>query len=154
MPDLTDILLELQGQIVELQRRHENSDRPGVVHAVDVAKKKVRLQIGGTDNEPFLTPWVPYAQVAGELKIHSPPSVGQQMMFRCPDGDFRQGYAIPYTWSNQNPSPSDRADEHVTAFGQSKQTIREGQLRHEVGSSQVRVSEERVRAVAPMIDLN
>jgi len=152
--DAIDILLEFDFDLADIKRRLENSERHGVVHAVDVDKKKCRLRIGGTDEEPFLTPWVPYSQVAGDLKIHSPPSVGQQMTFRCPDGDFRQGCVIPYTWSNQNPSPSDRTDEHVTTFGQSKQTIREGQLKQEVGSSQVRVSGERVRAVAPMIDLN
>lgn len=154
MPDLIGILLSLDAEIAEMKRRFENGERPGTVHEVDAAKRRCRLRIVGSDGEPFLTPWIPYVQHAGALKFHSPPSPGQQMMFVCPDGDFRQGRAEPYTWSNDNPSPSDRADEHVLTFGQAKQTIREGQMRQEVGSSRVKVAEGSVRARAPMIDLN
>ncbi|MBB4042016.1 hypothetical protein GGR34_003701 [Microvirga flocculans] len=124
MPDMIEILLRLDAEVAELKRRFENSQRVGVVKEVDPAKGRVRLQVGGTDGEPFLTPWVPYAQVAGDLKIHSPPSIGQQMILICPDGDFRQGMALPFTFSKQNPSPSDKGDEHVTEFGDFREEIR------------------------------
>jgi len=171
MSDLIDFLIGFDFTVTELQRRFENSQRPGVVHEVDPAKQRVRLLLGGTEASPFLSPWVPYSQVAGELKVHSPPSKGQQMIFVCPDGDFRRGYAVPFTWSNQNPSPSSRGDEHVTTYGKSKQTVRKGQIRQEVGpqaahevlekavsskvgGSLVRLLRNQVRAAASRIDLN
>jgi phage baseplate assembly protein V len=170
MADLIDALLRLDADLAEMKRRFENAERPGTVHEVDPAQHRVRLRIGGSEAEPFLTPWVPYAQTAGAFKFHNPPSPGQQMMFCCPDGDFRQGYAVPFTWSDANPSPSDKGDEHVATFGQTKTTVGTSRLRDEiesavheilaqqisskVGSSLVRVASARVRALSTRIDLN
>lgn len=103
-------------RISELERRLANVVRHGTVAEVDVARG-VRLRLGGTDAEPFLGPWVPYGQAAGALKVHTPPSVGQQMTVFSPAGDFRQGTALPMAWSTENPSPSGATDENVVTFG-------------------------------------
>ncbi len=103
-------------RISELERRLANVVRHGTVAEVDVARG-VRLRLGGTDAEPFLGPWVPYGQSAGALKVHTPPSVGQQMTVFSPAGDFRQGMAVPMAWSAENPSPSGATDENVVTFG-------------------------------------
>ena len=117
MSDLVELIRALSRRIDELERRSDNLVRHGTVEEVDTKKQEVRLRIGGTDEEPLISPWVPYGQIAGALKLHSPPSKGQQMTMISPAGDFRQAGAYPFTWSNANPSPSDKPDEHVLTFG-------------------------------------
>jgi phage baseplate assembly protein gpV len=104
--------------VADLERRISALMRHGTVQEVDPAKALVRLSYGtGSDGQPFLSPWVPYAQIAGALKVHTPPSVGQQMTTVSPNGDFQQAVALPMHWSNQNESPSSAGDEHVLTFG-------------------------------------
>lgn len=110
-------LAELAKRVAELERRHLSLLRHGTVEEVDPEKALVRLRIGGSDDKPFLSPWLPYAQIAGAMKVHSPPSQGQQMTMIAPTGDFRQSIAMPMTWSNQNEAPSKNGDEHVLTFG-------------------------------------
>lgn len=127
-------------RVAELERRNSNAFRHGTVVEVDPEKQLVRLQIGGTDQEPFKSPWVPYAQIAGAMKVHSPPSVGQTMTMLNPGGDFRQGIAMPMTWSDQNKSPSDKGDEHVLTFGNVNITIKDGSLKVTVGGHSVEIT--------------
>ena len=61
-------ILELLTRIAELERKLDSLFRHGPVHE----RKKidgrwfVRLRIGGTEQEPFLSPWIPYSsQTAG-----------------------------------------------------------------------------------------
>lgn len=118
-------IVELAARVAELERRAQNMLRHGTVAEVDAGKGLMRMQIGeGDDGQPFLSPWVPYGQIAGALKVHTPPSVGQQMTMISPTGDFRQAVAMPMTWSNQNASPSQSGSEHVLTFGSVKVEIR------------------------------
>ncbi|WP_238481516.1 hypothetical protein [Pseudochrobactrum algeriensis] len=39
-------------------------------------------------------------------------------------GDFRQGLALPMTWSDANKSPSDKGDENVMTFGSATVVVR------------------------------
>lgn len=121
-------IVELRAQIEGLRRRIAGMVRHGTVHVVDAKAGTVRLRLGGTDAEPFLSPAIPYAQVAGALKVHSPPSVGQQMTLMAPSGDFRQATALPMTWSDANGSPSEKGDEHVATFGDTRVEMRGGDL--------------------------
>lgn len=152
--DFIDRIARIGERLADLERRLENTDRYGTVQDVDPAKQRVRLRIGGTDAEPMLSPWVPYAQTAGALKLHSPPSVGQQMLIHSPDGDLRQGVASGMTWSNQNVSPSQKGDEHVLTFGQATITLRGGELIIQVGSSTITMTSGNIKLVSPRIDLN
>lgn len=110
-------VVELAARVAEMDRRLSQLVRHGTVEQVDAAKARVRLRIGEGDDGPLLSPWVPYGQIAGALKLHSPPSVGQQMTLCSPSGDVRQAVAMPMTWSNQNSSPSTAGDQHVLTFG-------------------------------------
>ena len=65
----------------------------------------------------FLSPWVPYAQFSGALRVHTPPTVGQQFTAMSPTGDFQQAVAVPLTHSTANPSPSTAAEQNVLSFG-------------------------------------
>lgn len=111
------IIARLAGRVAELERRVENMQRHGTVAEVDAGTSRVRLIIGGTEAEPMLSPWVRPAQMAGALKVHALPSVGQTMTLFSPGGEMAAGVALPFTWSNANAAPSDSAAENVVAFG-------------------------------------
>jgi len=118
--DLVDHLTHLYQRVQRIEGRVAGKARHGTVQEVDTAKQLVRLRIGGTDAEPYLSPWIPYAQVAGPgqaLKIHAPPAVGQSMTLLSPSGDLRQSTALPLTWSTPAPSPGQTADP-VATYGQ------------------------------------
>lgn len=122
---IPETVARLARRVAEVERRLENTVRSGKVAEVDPAKGRVRLTIGkGPDGTEQLSPWVPYAQQAGALKVHSPVSVGQNMTIFAPGGDLEQSMALPMTWNDDNPSPSDSGDENVLTFGDSKVEIR------------------------------
>lgn len=111
------LLVEVLRRTAEIERRFDGMIKQGPVAEVDPKRGTVRVRLGGTDKEPMLSPPIPYAQVAGGLKVHAPPTVGQQMTVLSGAGDFRQGLAVPMTWSDRNKSPSDKGDENVITFG-------------------------------------
>lgn len=104
-------------RVAEIERRNDNQVRHGKVTDVDTKKQRVRIEIGERDGKPVKSPWVPYAQVAGEYKSHTPPTKGQQMTIFAPNGEFRQAIVLPFTWSDNNKSPSEKEDEHVDTYG-------------------------------------
>lgn len=128
-------LADLMARVNDLERRLSRMVRHGTVHpgSTDPKAGTTRLRLGGTDEQPYLSPPIKYAQVAGALKVHSPPSDGQQMTIFSPSGDWRQGTALPMTWSDQNQSPSDKGDEHVVTFGDVTITLKGGGVTVSVG---------------------
>lgn len=111
-------LVELVARVSDLERRVSGMIRHGKVDQVDTKKQELRLDLGkDVDGKKFLSPWISYAQMAGALKVHTPPSVGQQYTSISPTGEWQQAVAIPFTWSDQNKSPSDKQDENVLTFG-------------------------------------
>jgi phage baseplate assembly protein gpV len=112
------LIARLTRRLSDLERRVENGIRHGTVRKVDAKKGLVRLAVGvdAQSGEEQLSPWVHYAQHAGEYKHHSPPTVGQTLTLLSPGGDFTQAVALNLTWSNKNKSPSDKPDEHVITY--------------------------------------
>lgn len=121
---LDQILVRMLNRIDRLERRAESMMAHGTVAQVDPAKGRVRLRLGGSDDKPFLSPWIPYAQIAGALKVHTPPSVGQQMTAISPCGDLRQACALPMTFSEANASPSQSGEENVVTYGGFRLTLK------------------------------
>lgn len=118
---LVDEVVRLDMAVNRLHQRTARSFRFGKVHKVDIEKKRIQLNFAAEGEEPFLSPLVPYSQVAGSRKRHEPPSVGQQMAYLEQSGGVSSmGLAVPLTWSNDNPSPGDSEDEHVETFGDLK----------------------------------
>lgn len=148
---LEDMLAALFRRVNDVERRLDNSARHGVVSDVDAAKHLVRLKIGGTDDDPQKSPWIPYGQIAGAMKVHSVPSVGQNMTAFSPTGDHRQAIALPFTWNNDNPSPSQNADEHVITFGNLKIVAKADSLSIAVGSSEIAFDESSINVIAGTI---
>lgn len=122
-------IVELAARIAELERRSSGMMRHGTVEEVDTTKHRVRLKFGtDVEGRPFLSPWIPYTQVAGALKVHVPPSVGQQFTLMAPAGDWQQAVVVPFTWSNHNPAPSESGEENILTFGDVRMMLKDGRL--------------------------
>lgn len=133
---LVEIIREIGDRLQEHNRRLAGATMRGKVTEVDPAKKIVRIEIGkDEDGNPVKSPWVPYKQTAGALKLHNPPSVGQVMGITAESGDVEQGVAEPYWWSDDNESPSDSGDEHKLTFGDVTITLSSGGLSLTVGGT-------------------
>lgn len=138
---LDQVLGELFRRQAETERRFDGLVRQGTVHSVDAKNGTVRVRIGGTDDDPVLSPSIPYSQTAGALKVHSPPSIGQQMTVLSGSGDFRQGLAVPMTWSDKNGTPSDKGDENVITYGNFRAELRGDELLITIGGFSISMKE-------------
>ena len=139
-------LVELASRVADLERRFSGVVRHGTVEEVDPGKQIVRLKFGeDKDGNPFLSPWVPYAQIAGALKVHTPPTKGQQMSTLSPTGDWMQAVALPMHWSDQNPSPSQAGNENVLTYGNVRATIKDDLCRVVVGGCTLEVTSAHVK---------
>lgn len=134
--------------LADIKRRLDNTVRHGPVAEVDAKKQRVRLKTGGTEQEPQLSPWIPYGQVAGAVKLHTPPSVGQQMTMFAPTGDFRQAMAMPFTWSDDNKSPGEKPDEHVLTFENVSITMKKDSLKFAVGDASLEITKDTIASIA------
>jgi len=76
--------------------------REGTVESVDLAKGTCRFKTG--DLVTGDVPWL--AARSGATKRWSPPSVGEQGLLICPEGDTERGIVLPGLFSNAHPSPS------------------------------------------------
>lgn len=135
-------LIDLAARVADLERRAAGMMRHGRVAEIDPSRQRMRLDFGpahGTGGR-FLSPWVPYAQVAGDLKIHTPPSEGQQFTVISPGGDFQQAVAVPLTWSDDNPAPSQAGDENVLTYGNISATLKDDLVEVTVGGAVLRLS--------------
>lgn len=151
---LDQFLADLLRRTAEIERRQDGMIKQGTATNVDPKAGTVRIKFGGTDEEPFLSPPIPYAQMAGTLKVHAPPSEGQQMTVISGSGDFRQGLAVPMTWSDKNASPSEKGDENVLTYGPVKITITATGLTASVGGTSISLSEAGITFVAPDFDFS
>lgn len=139
---MIDQFIKLQERVDDLERRFASSIRSGTVDSVDAKAGTVRLNIGqDSDGNKMLSPSIPYSQFAGALKVHSPPSAGQQMTMFSPSGDPRQASAVPMTWSNQNASPSSKGDENVITYGGFRITLDNGKLNVTKGAVSVDIAD-------------
>lgn len=134
MDDIVSHVLELRQRLQILEGRTARSMRDAPVTHVDPAKGLCRVRLGGTDAEPFLSPWVPYSQMAGAVKGHVPVSVGQNVTLFAPGGDLMQAKVLPFTWSDANASPGSGADPVLT-YGNVKVEVTAGGLKVTVGGT-------------------
>ncbi len=131
----------LAARLADLERRIAASHVVGKVVQVDPAGGRVRLDLGeATGGGRLLSPWVRYAQTGGALKVHSPPTVGQQMAIASPGGDMAQGVASSVGFSDANPSPSGAGDQNVITFGAVTITLTGSGLTIAAGGTTVEIS--------------
>jgi phage baseplate assembly protein gpV len=141
--ELQEAVAEARAEIARLKSDHDHAVIHGPVTDIDAEKQLCRIQIGvDDDGNPVKSPWRPYGQIAGKRKVHSPPSKGQQLTLISPCGDIEQGIALPFTWSDNNPSPSKNKDEDVDLRGKTRRTQRDADLKQEVDGVTFRLSKQ------------
>jgi phage baseplate assembly protein gpV len=134
-------LVEAFARISELERKLSGMVRHGPIAEVDPAAGTVRLDLGAaTGGGRMLSPAVPYSQMAGGLKAHIPPTVGQQMTMISPSGDWRQAVAVPLSWGGGNASPSAVGDENVITYGGATITLKGDALSVVIGGVSLTIS--------------
>jgi len=126
-------LLEVLTRIAELERKLDSMFRHGPVHDRNKIDGRwfVRLKIGGADDDPFLSPWIPYSSPNGGpngLNVHRVPAEGEQLTMLSPAGDPRQAVATSLFWSDHHPPPSDEADALVVTHPLFRLEIENGVL--------------------------
>jgi len=136
---MANAFLQMNARIASLEARLAGMVRHGPVEEVNTAEGWVRLNLGEGDHGPLLSPKIPYAQMAGGLKVHAPPTKGQNMTVIAPGGDPRQSVALPMTWSDQNAAPASGADPALT-FGDVRIDLTAGGLRISVGGVSLDIS--------------
>jgi phage baseplate assembly protein gpV len=129
--------IAVNDRVTHIESRMDRTLRFGTVTDVDGKNHLIRMQIGvGPDGKtPHKSAWSPYSQIAGARKQHSVPSQGQQMLLIAVDGDFEQAKAIPFTWSDQNPSPSQDPNKDVDQRGKSVWIQTDGNVQQQVEKS-------------------
>ena len=85
----------------DTQRLVGDLARFGTVASVDVDAATCRVRIG--DIETGDIPWL--TGRAGAARIWSPPSIGEQVLLICPEGDTAAAIALPGVYSNARPAP-------------------------------------------------
>ena len=146
-------LVPLYERLSEHERRISGVEFKGRI--TDIAPPLARIEIGkDADGNPVKSPWLPYRQMAGAMKFHNPPSVGQLMVARAQDGDLEQGTLEPFQWSDDNPAPDDDPSVHKLTFGALTVTITTESAEIEVGGTSILLTPENLKAISARIDLN
>lgn len=144
--DVTVLLRSILRRLIDQERRGAGSTMRGKVTAVDPEKAQARIEIGkDSDGNPVLSPWLPYRQVAGALKIHHAPSVGQTMEVSAENGDLEQGVLEPFHWNDDNQANSTDGSVTVLTLGDTKVTIADGSITIEIGGVSVVISGDGVK---------
>jgi phage baseplate assembly protein gpV len=134
----------LEYQIADLKRRQSNYIRPGVVASFAGGPNAIVANIGTLD-APVLTHPIPLFTHGGTGKSWRPMKVGQQVTLLCPDGDLANAVALPGGFHDQNPAPSQSADEDIeNQRGQGRLRATDTAQFLEFGSTSVEVEDGKI----------
>ncbi|NHQ84886.1 phage baseplate assembly protein V [Iodobacter sp. HSC-16F04] len=99
-------------QTAEHSRILESLIRIGTVAEVDHTSALCRVQSG-----ELLTDWLPWLTArAGNVRVWSPPSIGEQVVLFSQSGEVGAGVVLPGLFSDAMPAPSQSADLCCTAY--------------------------------------
>lgn len=136
---LTGQIADIYRRLAETERRARNRKRTGVVTEVDNAKGLARVEISKDGDRPFLSPWLPWKEIAaGGIKSHIPPTVGEQVDVVSESGDLTDAVIDMSTPSNQNARPHDGPEAVIT----------KGESRIQIGDDAVTVTATNIRLAA------
>ena len=108
-------IADIYRRLAEAERRARNRKRTGTVTEVDNAKGLARVEISKTDGTAFVSPWLPWKEIAaGGIKSHIPPTVGEQVDVVSENGDLTDAVIDMSTPSNQNARPHDGPEAVIT----------------------------------------
>ena len=82
-----------------------NLMRLGTIESLDLAESTVRVRVGEivTGDIPFAAPR------AGAVRIWAPPSIGEQVLLFCPEGDIEAGIILGALFCDAHPAPANDA---------------------------------------------
>jgi hypothetical protein len=146
---MSDVPDTLEGQIrwladelAEIKRRARNRKRTATVTEIDHAKGLARVKISEPGGKPFLSPWLPWKEIAaGGIKTHIPPTVGEQVSVVSESGDMTDAEIDMSVPSTANPRPHDGPGMVVT----------KGQVRLQIDDDKVTVNSPEIAFSAPKI---
>lgn len=80
-----------------------NLMRLGTIESLDLAQATGRVRVGElvTDDLPLVAPR------AGAVRIWSPPSIGEQVLLLCPEGDIQAGVILGALFCDAHAAPAD-----------------------------------------------
>jgi len=88
--------------------------RVGSVLSVDLGAGTCTLEIGDPDEQPVATTSIKWGTIrAGDTIVWSPPTVGEQVLLFCPDGDIAQAIPFGALYSNTFPAPGSSLREFI-----------------------------------------
>lgn len=143
-------MLAMRADIEQLKTAFGNAMKVGAVHEVD-ASRGYRLRLGGTDQEPYLSPFYPHPETG---KTSVPLKVGQVVGVVNPTGDPRQGFLVRGGYSDSHASPNEDMAANVFEDAGVRVTVGGGALTITAGGSSVVISDAGIRMVGARIDLN
>ena len=137
-------IADIYRRLAEAERRARNRKRTGTVTEVDNAKGLARVEISRTSGAPFLSPWLPWKEIAaGGIKSHIPPTVGEQVDVVSENGDLTDAVIDMSTPSNQNARPHDGPEAVIT----------KGAVRITISDDETLVQSPTVRVEAENVDV-
>ena len=142
-----EIIVDLRHRLEEMERRFENRERTGKISHLDMEKGLARVQfdVDQKSGQPFLSPWVPWKEVAmGAIKTHFPPAIGEQVKFVSESGDMTDGMIDTSIPSTANPRPHDQAAEGVITVGNMRLHYKDGLCDIKVGGKRMIISGSRI----------
>ena len=96
----------------DILRRLANMIRVGTIAEINYDKKRARVASGD-----LLTDFLPWsAGRAGRRSDYSAPSVGEQVLVLCPQGETTGGTILCSVYSSANPAPGNTPNLHVTRY--------------------------------------
>lgn len=82
--------------------------RFGTVTSVDLSAGLAVVEAGDVTSPPL-----PWAELAGNFRTWRPPSVGEQIILICPEGDIEGGVILRGLFSNAFAAPADDENHHI-----------------------------------------
>ncbi|OCZ55469.1 baseplate assembly protein [Achromobacter xylosoxidans] len=142
-------------EIAELFRLISNLIRIGTVFAVDLASQPARVRVASGDLQSNWLPWLELR--AGSTTTWNPPTIGEQVLLLCPDGDPAAGVVLMGLNSDAIPAPSASAAEHVTLYPDGARIVYDhqaGQLTAEGIKTATLTASESATLICPEITLD
>lgn len=90
----------------DIQRLVGDIVRAGLIASVDHAARRCTVEIGDMEIGPL--PWLAFR--AGRVRLWSPPSVGEQCLLICAEGDTNAGFVLPGLYCDAFDAPDDSVD--------------------------------------------
>ncbi len=97
----------------ELPSEVSNMIRTGVVLAVQTSPPRLRVRTGEIE-----TDWIRWGErrAGAGIRTWEPPSIGEQVVLLCPEGDLAQAVAVCAIYSDTHAAPASDADVQLTQY--------------------------------------